>query len=92
MRHRLESPAVERDQPAGRRFRFGLVAMAAIGLVVFSWLYPEPKSQHPRLPIGVDQGVSRPDSVEQSVYRQCSATDPNTPQYGDRTLASGCDG
>lgn len=66
--------------------------MAAIGLVIFSWLSPEPKGQHPKLPIGVDQGVSRPDGVEQSVYRQCSATDPNTPQYGDRTLASGCDG
>lgn len=66
--------------------------MAAIGLVVFSWLSPEPRSQHPKLPVGVDQQVSRPDSVEQGVYRQCSAQDPDTVQYGDRTLASGCDG
>ena len=69
-----------------------MVALAAIGLVIFSWLAPEPKSAHPKLPIGVDQGVSRPDNVEQSVYRQCSGPSTTTPQYGDRTLASGCDG
>ncbi len=68
-----------------------MVALGALGLVIFSWLTPESKTQHPKLPIGVDQGVSRP-GVEQNVYRQCSLEDPDTPQYGDRTLASGCDG
>ena len=78
---RLKSAAVDPDQPAGRRTRIYVVVLAAVGLVAFSWLTPEPKTPPPRLPDGIEQGY----------YNQCARQNTDPPEYGDRTLASGCD-